>query len=295
MGQVYRARDTSLGRAVAIKFLTESWLADATHRARFNREARLLASLNHPNIVTVYDVGEHEGTPYVVCELLRGRTLREVLAEGAVPVRKALDYAIQIALGLGAAHEQGIAHRDLKPENVFITGDGQAKLLDFGISKVVEPRPDAAGEADTHVFATATGRVLGTAGYTSPEQARGQTVDYRTDIFNFGVVLYEMLSGAAPFRAATPVDSMRLLLNGDVPPFAETGRGIPPAVEEIVRHCLEPSPAQRFQSARDLALALRAVQAVRTTTGVQPIARRRMSPRLAGAAVRGAMRAVWVA
>lgn len=269
MGQVYRAHDATLGRDVAIKIIAEPWLADPGQRARIEREARLLASLNHPNIVTIYDLGQYEGAPYIVCELLHGQTLREALAGTALPVKRAVEYAIQIAHGLAAAHERGIVHRDLKPENVFLTADGHAKILDFGISKLVEDARAVGGVgAEPTVFATGTGRVLGTVGYMSPEQVRGQNVDYRTDIFNFGVVLHEMLSGSSPFHAETPADSMRLLLNGDVPPLAAPGRGIPPGVEEIVRHCLEPSPAQRFQSAHDLALALQAVAPTRTTTTV---------------------------
>ena len=258
MGEVYRARDPRLERQVAIKVLPAAFSADSDRLRRFEQEARAAAALNHPNILAVYDVGTDAGTTFVVSELLEGKTLRETCRQGALPVRKATDYAVQIAHGLAAAHEKGIVHRDLKPENLFITSDGRAKILDFGLAKLTEPAPLDAGASDlaTTPVATSPGTIVGTVGYMAPEQVQGLQVDPRTDLFALGCVMYEMLSGARAFSGRTAVDTMSAILNDD--PVDLTGRsgGIPAALDRIVRHCLEKNPTQRFQSARDVAFAL---------------------------------------
>jgi Tol biopolymer transport system component len=263
MGEVYRARDTRLGREVAIKILPDALAADPDALARFEREARAVAALSHPNILAIHDFGVEAGRAYSVTELLEGRTLRERLADGALPARKAVECAAQIARGLAAAHDRGILHRDLKPENLFVTDDGRVKILDFGLAKVGEAGP-IGGEASsvthspTRHLATRPGVVLGTIGYMSPEQVRGMAVDHRTDIFSFGAVLYEMLTGQRAFKGATGADTMMAVLREDPPPLSGVDRGVPPALERLVHHCLEKNPAERFQSARDLAFHLEA-------------------------------------
>jgi eukaryotic-like serine/threonine-protein kinase len=257
MGQVYRARDNALRRDVAIKVLTGAFVRDEERLRRFAQEAQATAALNHPNILAIYQIGQHESAPFIVSELLNGSTLREQLQEGALPVRKAVDYAAQVARGLAAAHEKGIVHRDLKPENIFITDDGRAKILDFGIAKLEAPDRDAQVTQGPTVSAnTGSGTVLGTIGYMSPEQARGQTLDSRTDIFSLGATLYEMLSGRRAFKKDTAADTISAILRED-PPDLQTGdHTLPPALERIVKRCLEKNPSERFQSARDLAFAL---------------------------------------
>src|SRR6266853_465852 len=217
MGEVYRARDSRLRREVAIKVLPQALSLDADRMRRFEQEALATSALNHPNILAVFDIGTSEGSPYVVSELLEGETLRERLRSGAIPVRKTLDYAMQIAHGLAAAHEKGIIHRDLKPENLFVTKDGRLKILDFGLAKLTQP--DAASSSSSHTSAatishhgTEAGVVMGTAGYMSPEQVRGMTLDPRSDIFSFGAILYEMLSGKKAFHGDTPADTMSSIL-----------------------------------------------------------------------------------
>ncbi len=258
MGEVYRASDARLGREVAVKVLPAAFTADADRLRRFEQEARAASALNHPNILAIYDVGTQQGVPYVVSELLEGETLRERLAAGALPARKGMTYAIQIAEGLAAAHEKGIVHRDLKPENLFVTGDGRVKILDFGLAKLT--RPEGAGrplpEAPTATVGTEPGVVMGTIGYMSPEQVRGQAADHRSDIFAFGAVLYEMLTGKRAFHGVSAADTMSAILKEE-PEFAPAQSGASPAFENIVRRCLEKSPGERFQSARDLAFALR--------------------------------------
>ncbi|MGC2447089.1 MAG: protein kinase [Candidatus Sulfotelmatobacter sp.] len=257
MGEVYRAHDSRLNRTVAIKVLPASFSADRERLQRFAQEARAAAALNHPSILSIFDIGEERGSPYVVSELLEGETLRERLKNGALPVRKVIDYASQVARGLAAAHEKGIVHRDLKPENLFLTSDGRAKILDFGLAKLT--RPEAAsgsGDAPTAQVATETGMVMGTAGYMSPEQVRGKSADHRSDIFSFGAILYEMNSGKRAFHGESAADTMSAILKEEVPELAETNRNVPPGLERIVRHCLEKLPAQRFQSAGDLAFDL---------------------------------------
>lgn len=264
MGEVYRARDSRLGRDVALKILPASFAADAERLRRFEQEARAVATLSHPNILAVHDIGQHDGAPFLVSELLEGESLRNMLVRGILPHRKAIDYAVQIAHGLSAAHGKDIAHRDLKPDNIFVTREGRVKILDFGLAKTVQKpalhRQDAGIATMTAVApATDVGTVLGTAGYMSPEQVRGATVDCRTDIFSFGAVLYEMLSGKRAFKRDTAADTMAAILNDDLPEPQETERQIPPALDRIVRHCLEKAPEQRFQSARDLAFDLESI------------------------------------
>ncbi len=261
MGEVYRARDPRLGRDVAVKVLPSTFAADVERLHRFEQEARAAAALNHPNILAVHDVGQHDGSPYIVSELLVGETLRERLSGGALPVRRAIEYAVQIARGLAAAHEKGIVHRDLKPENIFVTSEGPAKILDFGLAKLmqVEPAPSSPSALPTSPPNTVPGVVLGTIGYMSPEQVRGLAADHRSDIFAFGSILYEMLSGQRAFRGGTAMDAMTAIVKDDPPDLPIAERHIPPAVKRIVDRCLEKSPAARFKSADDLAFALEAL------------------------------------
>jgi Tol biopolymer transport system component len=266
MGEVYRARDARLNRDVAVKILPASFSADPDRLQRFAQESRAAAALNHPNILSIYDIGEDRGAPYVVSELLEGETLRDRLRNGALTSRKAIEYAQQIARGLAAAHEKGIVHRDLKPENLFITNDGHAKILDFGLAKFNHPEAELSDESPTIQVATEAGTVLGTAGYMSPEQVRGKAADSRSDIFSFGAILYEILSGKRAFHGDTAADTMSAILKEEPPDLAETNRNISPALERIVRHCLEKNPAERFQSARDVAFNLEALTDVSTST-----------------------------
>ena len=260
MGEVYRAHDSRLNRTVAIKVLPASFSADRDRLQRFSQEARAAAALNHPNILSIFDIGEEQGAPYVVSELLEGETLRERLRNGALPVRRVIEYAVQVARGLAAAHEKGIVHRDLKPENLFLTNDGRVKILDFGLAKLTRPEAhDGSGDAPTVQVATEAGVVMGTAGYMSPEQVRGKPADHRSDIFSFGAILYEMISGKRAFHGETSADTMSAILKEEVPELSETARNVPPGLERIVRHCLEKHPVQRFQSAGDLAFDLEAL------------------------------------
>jgi hypothetical protein len=259
MGEVYRAHDSRLHRDVALKVLAHHFAAEPTRLARFAQEARAAAALNHPNILAIYDAGTHERQPFLVSELLEGHSLRELLRDGPIPLRKALDYAVQITTGLAAAHDRGIVHRDLKPENLFITSDGRAKVLDFGIAKLLAPPDDAGTLATEFSPRTDAGIVLGTAGYMSPEQIRGGAVDHRTDIFAFGATLFEMLSGTRPFAASTSADAMSAVLSREPADLTTPAGAAPPAVERIVRRCLEKQPEHRFQSARDLAFAIDAI------------------------------------
>jgi serine/threonine protein kinase len=239
MGEVYRARDPRLGRDVAIKVLPASFSADPDRLQRFAQEARAAAALNHPNILAIYDIGESKDAPYVVSELLEGETVRERLRAGALSTRRAIDYGLQIARGLAAAHDKGIVHRDLKPENLFITADGRVKILDFGLAKLTRPEgTQASAEAPTLQVATDPGLVMGTVGYMSPEQVRGKPADQRSDLFAFGAILYEMISGKRAFHGETPADTMSAILKEDPPELSETARNVPPALERIVRHCL---------------------------------------------------------
>ncbi|MGA2424674.1 MAG: protein kinase [Terriglobales bacterium] len=259
MGEVYRARDSRLDRIVAIKVLPTSCSADAERLQRFVQEARSAAALNHPNILSIFDIGEDRGAPYIVSELLEGQTLRERIRSGPLSSRKAIDYALQVARGLAAAHDKGIVHRDLKPENLFLTHDDRVKILDFGLAKLTRPETDTDADAATMQANTEPGRVMGTAGYMSPEQVRGKPADHRSDIFAFGAILYEMVSGQRAFRGESPAETMSAILKEEPAELSETARNVPPALERMVRHCLEKSPAQRFQSAGDLAFNLEAL------------------------------------
>jgi Tol biopolymer transport system component len=252
MGEVYRARDPRINREVAIKLLPSGWATDAERLRRFEQESRAAGSINHPNLVTIFDTGTDNGAPYLVMELLDGGTLRDRMDEG-IPQRKAIEYAIQIANGLAAAHEKGIIHRDLKPENIFITRDGRVKILDFGLAKM--PIRSDPTQSATVARATSPGTVVGTSGYMSPEQVRGDNVDHRTDIFAFGAILYEMLSGRRAFEGKSAADTMSAILREDPPDFAPDAR-LSPALQHVVRHCLEKNREERFQSARDLAFDL---------------------------------------
>ena len=260
MGEVYRARDTRLSREVAIKILPAEFSRDAGRLSRFEQEARAAGMLNHPNILTVHDLGVHDGSPYIVAELLEGEELRAQLLQGAIPPRKALEYARQIADGLAAAHAKGIVHRDLKPENLFITTDGRVKILDFGLAKLKPQRNEPAGsDIATQKKITDPGTVMGTVGYMSPEQVRGQEADHRADIFAFGVILYEMLSGRRTFSGDSAIEVMNAILKEEPPELSETNSKISPALDRIVRRCLEKKPEHRFHSAHDLGFALEAL------------------------------------
>jgi eukaryotic-like serine/threonine-protein kinase len=269
MGEVYRARDTRLGRAVALKILPESFSRDADRLRRFEQEARAVAVLNHPNILAIHDIGEENGVPYIVSELLEGTSLRAELEAGALPQRKAIDYGIQVSQGLAAAHDKGIIHRDLKPENIFITCDGRAKILDFGLAKVASS--GAGGEVGSVMrtatsLATEPGVAMGTAGYMAPEQVRGATIDSRADIFALGSTLFEMLSGRRAFQRDTAAETMTAILKEDPPELTQL-TPVAPGLERIVRRCLEKQPAQRFQSAKDLAFALEALSGSSAPSG----------------------------
>jgi Tol biopolymer transport system component len=267
MGEVYRAHDSRLNRTVAIKVLPASFSADRERLQRFAQEARAAAALNHPNILSIFDIGEEQGAPYVVSELLEGETLRERLRNGPLPIRKVIDYGMQVAKGLAAAHEKGIVHRDLKPENLFLTHDNRVKILDFGLAKLTRPEASTdSGDAPTVQVATEAGLVMGTAGYMSPEQVRGKPADHRSDIFSFGAILFEMISGKRAFHGETSADTMSAILKEEVPELSETARNVPPGLERIVRHCLEKHPAQRFQSAGDLAFDLEALTELSAST-----------------------------
>lgn len=259
MGEVYRATDTRLRRDVAIKVLSATWSRDAEALRRFEQEARAAGMLNHPNILAVFDIGEDEGRRYIVSELLEGEPLRARIRGGAIPARKASEYAVQIARGLAAAHEKGIIHRDLKPENIFLTRDGQVKILDFGLVKLTGSRLPGGNDVDQHaetLAPTEPGRILGTVGYMSPEQVRGGSGDHRSDIFAFGAILYEMLAGRPAFRGDSPIETLNAILKESPTELEELGVRIPGALDRVIRHCVEKNPDERFQSSRDLAFGL---------------------------------------
>ena len=256
MGEVFRARDERLGRDVALKLIRPASSDNPDHLRRFELEARAAAALNHPSIVAIYDVGFNDGAPYIVCELLEGKTLRKRLAEGALPAPLALDYALQIVQGLIAAHDRHIVHRDLKPENLFVTTDGRVKILDFGVAKLQSAPEDSERSVEELTTVTRSGAVIGTVAYMSPEQLRSKPVDHRSDIFSVGAILYEMLAGRRAFRGETEVDTITAVLLGNPPEIDLERVRVPESVLQIVHHCLEKEPENRFQSARDLAFAL---------------------------------------
>jgi len=266
MGEVYRARDTRLLRDVALKVLPESFTADPDRLRRFEQEARAVAALNHPNIVSVYDVGNAGGVHYIVSELLEGETLRQLISPSGMAVRKTTELGIQLAQGLAAAHEQGIVHRDLKPENIFVTRNGRLKILDFGLAKLRRPQTIAETVDGVTLGETNAGQVLGTIGYMSPEQVRGDAADHRSDIFSFGSILYEMLYGQRAFKHNTGAETMTAILNEEPSEFSGRSLAIPPGLERIVRHCMEKQAGQRFQSAHDIAFALESVAGISSTT-----------------------------
>ena len=273
MGEVYRARDSRLGRDVAIKVLPESFARDADRMRRFEQEARAIAALSHPNVVAVFDTGTHDGAPFLVSELLEGESLRERLKAGPIAPRKAVEYALQMADGLAAAHDKGIVHRDLKPDNVFLTSGGRLKLIDFGLAKLERPNDAAATAAlSAGQVNTAAGVVMGTAAYMSPEQVRGLTVDYRSDLFSFGAVLYEMLTGNRAFTGQSAIETMNAILKEEPPEIDTSRMKVTPGMERIIRHCLEKNPAERFQSARDLGFALSALSGSESTAAVRATA-----------------------
>ncbi|MBP6004044.1 MAG: serine/threonine-protein kinase [Pyrinomonadaceae bacterium] len=278
MGEVYRASDPKIGRDVAIKVLPADFSADKERVARFEQEAQAAGALNHPNIIAVYDVDTQDDVLYVVSELLEGEELRERLDQGSIPLRKVTEYAQQIVSGLSAAHEKGIVHRDLKPENLFITNDDRVKILDFGLAKLREPKPDAGSSEDaTRKAITNPGVVMGTVGYMSPEQVRGHATDHRSDIFSFGLILYEMITGKRAFQHETMAETMSAILKEEPEEITESNPNISPALERIVRRCLEKKPERRFHSAHDLGFALESLSAptsssgTNMTTAVSPI------------------------
>jgi tetratricopeptide (TPR) repeat protein/TolB-like protein len=287
MGEVYRARDTRLGRDVALKVLPSALASDPDRLRRFEHEARAAAALNHPNILALHDLGEHDGAPYLVTELLEGENLRARITRGPLPVKEAVQVAVQAARGLAAAHAKGIVHRDLKPENLFLTTEGTLKILDFGLASLrsTEETASRLGEAPTESGLTQAGTVLGTAGYMAPEQVRGLPVDQRADIFAFGCVLYEMLTGRRAFARDTAADTLGAILNAEPVGVEMVGSGVTPALAQLVRRCLEKRPEDRFSSAHDLALALSAAVSdvdaglASAVAAAQP--RRRRSPVLA--------------
>ena len=260
MGEVYQARDMELGREVAVKVLPSSFSADRTRLHRFQQEACAAGALNHPNVLIVHDIGAHDGSPYVVSELLEGETLRRRIGGTPLGQRRAIDYALQIANGLAVAHEKGIIHRDLKPDNIFVTNDGRVKILDFGLAKLTQlDGNQSQTDVPTRRVDTDPGVVMGTVGYMSPEQLKGHQVDQRSDIFSFGAILYEMLSGRRAFHGESAAETMSAILKEDPPELSDTNRTVSPALERLVTHCLEKNPESRFHSARDLAFALDAL------------------------------------
>jgi len=270
MGEVYRARDTRLDREVAIKVLAGLISLEPERLQRFEVEAKAAASLNHPNILAVYQMGTYAGVPYLVSELLEGKTLTETLRRGPLPLRKAIDYAVQIAHGLAAAHEKGIVHRDLKPDNLFVTKDGRVKILDFGLAKVIQPKESVANVAPT---ITLPGVAMGTVGYMAPEQVRGLATDHRSDIFAFGAILCEMVMGKPTFQRPTSADTISAILNEEPPAISELAPDTPVALQRVVKRCLEKNAEQRFQSASDLAFALEALAdpTISPRSGAHPI------------------------
>ena len=260
MGEVYRARDFTLKRDVAIKVLPEYWSRDPERLRRFEQEAQATAALNHPNIVSIFHVGRYDGSPYIVTELLHGETLRDRLRKGPMRLREVLDAGVELVGGLAAAHDAGIIHRDLKPENIWLTKDSRLKILDFGLAKLDSAKAASAdGSTVSLQQQSAPGHVLGTVGYMAPEQVRGQITDARSDIFAVGVILYEMLTGKPAFRRATSAETMTAILNEDPPAVSQLAPTVPPGLQKVVNRCLAKNPAQRIQHASDLEFALEAL------------------------------------
>ncbi len=279
MGEVYRATDRRLGRDVAIKVLLQEFSGDPERLGRFQREARAASSFNHPNIVSVLDVGEHNASPYLVTELLEGEPLSQRCARGPIPLEAALEIGLQIARGLAAAHGKGIVHRDIKPENVFILSDGRIKILDFGLAKLLDPGGAVSGaETEADPIVTTAGVALGTVDYMSPEQMRGLPADHRTDIFSFGALLHEMLTASPPFRRASLTDTFAAILDDDPPSLAKCGVKAPTSVQKLLLRCLEKKLEARIQSVPELLVALEGITAAKSssqqgsTSGTSPIA-----------------------
>ncbi|MGH9458628.1 MAG: serine/threonine-protein kinase, partial [Thermoanaerobaculia bacterium] len=280
MGEVWKAHDPRLGRDVAIKCLRQDLATQRIQVHRFEREARAASSLNHPNIITIYEIGEWNGQPFIAMEFVEGQRLRDVLAEGTLPLDRGLRIASEMAEALAAAHARGIVHRDLKPENVMLTRDGRVKVLDFGLAKPEDPTHDA-GATDA---VTLPGLVVGTAGYMAPEQARGAGADFRSDQFSLGAVLYEIFGGRSPFRRGSTMETISAILHDEPPPLVELDPLIPPQLAGIVQRCLSKAPADRYGSTADLAHDLRQLRASLTPTSrgsafhaapVRPASRRR--------------------
>src|SRR2546427_508710 len=268
MGEVYRARDTKLGREVAIKVLPAAFSADADRLHRFQQEACAAGALNHPNILVIHHIDTYEGAPCIVSELLEGETLRQRMRGATLGQRRVIEYAAQIANGLAAAHEKGIVHRDLNPDNIFITKDGRVKILDFGIAKLTQADANRSQtDIPTRRVNTDPGVVMGTVGYMSPEQLTGRAVDQRSDIFSFGAILYEMLSGQRAFHGESAAETMSAILKEDPPDLSDTNKTVSPALERLVNHCLEKNPEARFHSARDLVFALEALSGSAAMSG----------------------------
>ncbi|MDQ2979891.1 MAG: serine/threonine-protein kinase, partial [Acidobacteriota bacterium] len=278
MGEVYRARDTRLGREVAVKILPEALAADTDRLRRFEQEARAASALNHPNIVTIHDAGQEGAVSYIAMELVEGQSLREVLAAGPLPLKKAIDIAAQVSSGLAKAHASGIVHRDLKPENVMVTTDGVAKILDFGLAKLaLNPSAKLLSQAETEAGQTEPGILLGTVGYMSPEQAAGRTLDFRSDQFSFGAILYEMLSGRRAFQRATAVETLTAILKEEPLPLATANPAAPEPLRRMVERCLAKDLEDRYASTGDLARDLADVRdrPSETRAAPQPVSDRR--------------------
>ncbi|HYH06426.1 MAG TPA: protein kinase [Thermoanaerobaculia bacterium] len=280
MGDVYRARDTRLDRDVAVKVLPERYARDPEARMRFEREAKAVAALAHPNILSIHDFGLTEERAFSVTELLEGQTLRHRMHEGPIPWRKVVEIGAALADGLAAAHAKGIIHRDLKPENIYLTGDGRVKILDFGIAQFTRPEPEESEDIDPSLMPTAPMKtdpsaVVGTAGYMAPEQLRGEPVDATTDIFSLGSVLYEMVTGKAAFIRKTVIDSLSAILTDTPDVFTVSERMIPYELARVIQRCLEKNKDERFQSARDLAFALRAIGTATSLSFEAPAERKR--------------------
>ena len=292
MGEVYRARDPRLERDIAIKVLPPEVAADPDRRTRFEREARALAALNHPNIVAIHDVGTEAGVGFVVMELLEGETLRSALTGGAIGWRRAIDYAAQLARGLAAAHERGLVHRDLKPENVFVTRDGRVKILDFGLARVVVPGGFGDGGL-TRTVGTEPGVVLGTVGYMSPEQVHGRPADGRSDIFSLGAILYEMVAGRRAFAGDSAAATLSAILRDEPPALAPSSGSVPSGLERVIRRCIEKNPEARFHSAHDLAFQLDSLPSDSTAVSVPRLKANWTRTAILAAGLIGVIGAAW--